>query len=78
MRFALIPWIVLSAVAVASAEVTLPCACVAQQEPAEPIETITRDISLASHAHAKSLESMPGGCFSGCETPKGFWGLRAD
>ena len=60
MRFALIPWIVLCAVAVASGEVTLPCACDAQQEPAEPIETITRDISLASHAHAKSLESMTG------------------
>ena len=60
MRFALIPWIVLSAAAVASGEVPLPCACVAQQEPAEPIETITRDISLASHAHAKSLESMSG------------------
>lgn len=60
MRYALIPWIALSAVAVASGEVTLPCACEAQQAPAEPIETITRDISLASHAHAKSLESMTG------------------
>ena len=60
MRFALIPWIVLSAVAVASGEVTLPCTCVTSQEPVEPIETISRDISLASHAQAKSLESMTG------------------
>lgn len=45
MRFALVPWIVLSAAAVASAE---------------PIETLTRDISLSAHARAESLESMSG------------------
>jgi hypothetical protein len=60
MRFALIPSIALLAAAVASGEVTLPCTRDAPQEPAERIETITRDISLASHAHAKSLESVTG------------------
>ena len=58
MRFAFIPWIVLSTVAVASGEVTLPCA--ESQAAAEPIETFTRDISLSAHARAKSLESMSG------------------
>jgi hypothetical protein len=44
MRFAFIPWIALS-VNVASAE---------------PIETITRDISLSAHAQAESLHSLGG------------------
>src|SRR4029453_6488607 len=60
IRFAFIPWIVLSTAAVASGEVTLPCSCDESHEPAEPIETITRDISLSAHARAESLESMSG------------------
>ncbi len=58
MRFAFIPWIALSVVAVASGEVTLPC--VTPPEPSESIETVTRDIVLPSNAQAKSLESMAG------------------
>ena len=58
MRFVFIPWIVLSTVAVASGEVTLPCD--ESHEAAESIETITRDISLSAHARAESLESMTG------------------
>jgi hypothetical protein len=38
MRFAFIPWVALSVASVASGE---------------PIETITRDISLAAHAQAQ-------------------------
>jgi cytoskeletal protein CcmA (bactofilin family) len=60
MRFAFIPWIVLSTAALASGEVTLPCSCEQSHEPAEAIETTTRDISLAAHARAESLESMSG------------------
>jgi hypothetical protein len=43
MRFAFIPWVALSVASVASGE---------------PIETITRDISLAAHAQAQSLHSL--------------------
>jgi hypothetical protein len=60
MRFTFIPWIVLSSAAVASGEVTLPCSCEESQQSAEAIETMTRDISLASHARAESLESVGG------------------
>lgn len=60
MRFAFIPWIVLSSAAVASGEVTLPCSCDESHEPAEAIETMTRDISLGAHARAESLESVGG------------------
>lgn len=60
MRFVLIPWILLSTAAVASGEVTLPCTCEESQQPAEPIETMTRDISLGAHARAESLESVGG------------------
>jgi len=49
---------VLSTVAVASGEVTLPCD--ESHEAAQSIETITRDISLSAHARAESLESMTG------------------
>jgi hypothetical protein len=45
MRFAFIPWVALSVASVASGE---------------PIETITRDISLAAHAQAQSLHSLGG------------------
>ena len=45
MRFAFIAWIALSVVIVASGE---------------PIETITRDISLSTRAQAESLHSMTG------------------
>jgi hypothetical protein len=45
MRFAFIAWIALSVVSVASGE---------------PIETITRDISLSARAQAQSLHSMIG------------------
>ena len=60
MRYALIPWIALSTIAVASGEVTVPCARDASEQVAEAIETVTRDISLSSHASAESLESMTG------------------
>jgi len=56
MRFAFIPWIVLSSAAVASGEVTLPCSC----DESQAIETMTRDISLGAHARAESLESVGG------------------
>src|ERR1044072_6339239 len=59
MRFLFLTSIALSAVAVAS-EGTLPCSCVATSESAEPIETITHDISLAASGRAKSLASMSG------------------
>jgi hypothetical protein len=45
MRFVLVPWIALALSSVVAAE---------------PVETITRDISLASHARAESLESLTG------------------
>jgi cytoskeletal protein CcmA (bactofilin family) len=51
MRVAFIPWIALSAVVLGSGEVSLP---------SDAVETITRDISLAEHAQAESLESMSG------------------
>ena len=60
MRFTFIPWIVLSTAAFASGEVTLPCSCDESHEPAEAIETMTRDISLGTHARAESLESVGG------------------
>jgi hypothetical protein len=60
MRFAFIPWIVLSTAAVASGEVTVPCSCEETHEPAEAIETMTRDISLGAQARAESLESVSG------------------
>jgi hypothetical protein len=60
MRFAFIPWVVLSTAAVASGEVKVPCSCEESHEPAEAIETVTRDISLAANAQAESLESMTG------------------
>ena len=60
MRFAFIPWIVLSSAAVASGEVTLPCSCDELHGPAEAIETMTRDISLGVRARAESLESVGG------------------
>jgi len=60
MRFALIPWIVLSTAAVASGEVTLPCTCDKSQEPAETVETISGDIALSANSRARSLESMSG------------------
>jgi cytoskeletal protein CcmA (bactofilin family) len=60
MRFTFIPWVVLSTAAFASGEVTVPCSCNQSQESGEAIETVTRDISLAAHAQAESLESMTG------------------
>ena len=60
MRFAFIPWIVLSTAALASGEVTVPCSCDESHDSAEAIETVTRDISLGAHAQAESLESMTG------------------
>ncbi len=57
MRFVFMPWIVL-AVIVASSEIASPCESVAAREVSEPIETITRDISLASNARAESVESF--------------------
>ena len=60
MRFAFIPWVVLSTAALASGEVTVPCTCGKSQESFEAIETVTRDISLAAHAQAESLESLTG------------------
>lgn len=60
MRFAFIPWIVLSTAALASGEVTVPCSCDESHASAEAIETVTRDISLGAHAQAESLESMTG------------------
>lgn len=45
MRFAFIPWIALSVVIVASAE---------------PLETITRDVSLPARAQAESVHSLTG------------------
>lgn len=59
MRFVFMPWVVLTLV-VASSEVALPCEQVAAREQSEPIETITRDISLASNARAESVESFTG------------------
>jgi hypothetical protein len=47
MRVVFIPWVVLAAV-------------VASGAASEPVETITRDISLAEKAHAESVESMTG------------------
>jgi hypothetical protein len=60
MRYALIPWIAVSVVAVASGEVTVPCPHETPAVTAEAIETITRDITLSSKARAESLESMTG------------------
>lgn len=60
MRVAFIPWIALSAVVIGSGEITLPCEADAQCEKSEPLETITRDISLAAGGHAESLESFSG------------------
>jgi cytoskeletal protein CcmA (bactofilin family) len=60
MRFTFIPWVVLSTAALASGEVKVPCSCEESHEPAEAIETVSRDISLAAHAQAESLESMTG------------------
>jgi hypothetical protein len=60
MRFAFIPWVVLSTAALASGEVTVPCSCEQSQESAEAIETVTRDISLSANARAESLDSMSG------------------
>jgi hypothetical protein len=60
MRFAFITWIVLATAGVASAEVTVPCSCEDSPESAEAIETDSRDIALAAHARAESLESRRG------------------
>ena len=51
MRIAFIPWIALSAVVLSSGETALP---------SEAVETLTRDIWLAEHAQAESLESFSG------------------
>lgn len=59
MRFVFIPWVVLTLV-VASSEVALPCEQVAVHEQSEPIETITRDISLAMKGRADSVHSFTG------------------
>jgi len=59
MRFVFMPWIVL-AVIVASSEIALPCESVAAREVSAPIETITRDVSLASNVRAESVESFSG------------------
>jgi hypothetical protein len=51
MRVAFIPWIALCTVVIGSGELAFPC---------EAVETITRDILLAEHARADSLESGSG------------------
>jgi cytoskeletal protein CcmA (bactofilin family) len=51
---------VLSTAAVAAGEVKVPCSCEESHQPAEAVETVTRDISLAASAQAESLESMTG------------------
>jgi hypothetical protein len=60
MRFALVAWIVLSTAGVASAEVAVPCSGEDVRESAEAIEADSRDIALAAHARAASLESRRG------------------
>lgn len=51
MRVTFIPWIALSVMVLGSSEVALP---------SDEIETITRDICLAPHSRAESLESFSG------------------
>jgi len=52
MRVTFIPWVALSVLVLGSSEVALP---------SDEIETITRDICLAPHSRAESLESLSGG-----------------
>lgn len=60
MRFAFIPWVALCVLVVGSGEVALPCDSTAPAQRSEPVETITRDISLAPDTRAKSVESFSG------------------
>ncbi len=63
MRFVFVPWVVLTLV-VAASEVASPCEQVAAREQSEPIETITRDIALASSARARIDGARVGGRLS--------------
>lgn len=60
MRFTFIPWVALAVLAVASGEVALPRDSMTPAQRSEPVETITRDISLASSERAESVESFSG------------------
>jgi hypothetical protein len=51
MRVTFIPWVALSVIVLGSGEVALP---------SDEVETITRDICLAPHSRAESLESLSG------------------
>lgn len=51
MRVTFIPWIALAVMVLGSSEVALP---------SNDVETITRDICLAPHSRAESLESLSG------------------
>jgi hypothetical protein len=57
MRSVFMPWVLLVALA-ASGAAAAPCEQLPEQS--ESIETITRDVSLASNARARSVESFSG------------------
>jgi hypothetical protein len=60
MRFAVISWVALCVLVLTSGEVALPCDSITPTQRSESVETITRDISLASNARANSVESLSG------------------
>jgi hypothetical protein len=60
MRSVFMPWIWLSVIVFAAAEVASPCESATAAPSVEPMETITRDIWLAPGTQAQSLHSFTG------------------